>query len=183
MNFEIGLIYAFLAMIFWGFGDFFIQKSVRKIGSIEALFFIGLIGSLGMLPFILKDFPLIFSGYNIVLLLFLGVLVFVFAVSNFEALKEGKLSVVDVILELELPLTVFLGFMFFKESLSFLQFVVIFFIFVSIMMMAVKSRNHLRIKLEKGVILALITAAGLGAINFLTAHSSRSISPLMRSEE
>src|SRR3989344_2549344 len=179
MGIDGGLMFAFLAMIFWGFGDFFIQKTVRKIGSFEALAFIGLIGSLGMLPFIWNDFGILFSGAYFLILLFLGILVFVFTVSNFEALKEGKLSVIDVILELELPITIVLGFIFFKESLSFLQFLIIFFIFFSILMMAVKSKEHLRIKLEKGVILALITAAGFGIINFLTAYSSRTVSPLM----
>ena len=98
---------------------------------------------------------------------------------NFEALKKGKLAVVDVILELELPITIILGFLIFKETLSIIQFSIIFFIFIGIILMATKSFSHWKQKLERGVILAIIAAVGMGFINFLTAASSKQISPLM----
>ncbi len=28
---EMGILFAFIAMLSWGFGDFFIQKSTRKL--------------------------------------------------------------------------------------------------------------------------------------------------------
>lgn len=39
MSIEIGIILAFLAMVFWGFGDFLIQRSTRTVGDAETLFF------------------------------------------------------------------------------------------------------------------------------------------------
>ncbi len=168
-------------MLCWGFGDFFIQRTVRKIGDVEALAFIGIIGSVILIPFILKDADLIFSLPNLLLLSVLGVITFIAALFNFEALKVGKLSVVDMILEFELPVTIVLSFIFFKEVLSGLQFLVIFFIFIGLLLMAVKSFSRkLSIKgIERGVLLGVIAAVGMGVINFLTGASSKTISPFL----
>ncbi len=48
MNVSTTILAALGAMICWGFGDFIIQKGVRKIGNIETLAWIGLLGSLGL---------------------------------------------------------------------------------------------------------------------------------------
>ena len=32
MVFEIGILFALAALVFWGFGDFLIQRSTRKFG-------------------------------------------------------------------------------------------------------------------------------------------------------
>ncbi|MDP2909189.1 MAG: DMT family transporter [Nanoarchaeota archaeon] len=179
MGFEISLLFAFGAMVCWGFGDFFIQRCTRKIGDIESLAYIGIIGSIILVPFILKDVQLIFSVSNMILLLVLGILTFIVALFDFEALKKGKLSIIDVIIELELPVTIILGFIFFKESLSIAQFSIVSLIFISVIMMATKSLGSWKVKLERGVLIALIAAVGMGVVNFLTAISSKSISPLM----
>ena len=90
-------------MLCWAFGDFCIQHSTRKVGNIEIMAIIGIVGSIGLLPFVIFDFKLLSSVQNIVLVSVLGVITFVMSVVDFEALKEGKLSVVEVILEIELP--------------------------------------------------------------------------------
>jgi drug/metabolite transporter (DMT)-like permease len=179
MGIEVSLIFAFAAMLCWGIGDFLIQRSTRKVGDIEALAFIGVIGTLMLFPFVLKDLDSLLSLPNILLLCFLGAVTFLAAMFDFEALKKGKLSVIEVIIELELPITIALGFIFFKERLSLLQFAVISFIFIGIILIATKSFKHLRIKFEKGIVIALIAAFGMGLINFLTAASSKQISPIM----
>lgn len=181
MFIEASLIFAFLAMIFWGFGDFFIQRSSRKIGNVESLLFIGIIGLIGLLPLVWNDIPALFEWQNILLIGFLGVLTFVAGLLDFEALKEGKLSVIEVVLEIELPITILLGLVFFGESLSGIQWAIISLIFIGIVMMAIKE-HHLknpRLFLEKGVLIALVGSIGMGGINFLTAASSRQVSPIM----
>ena len=181
MGFELGILFAFGAMLCWGFGDFFIQRSARKIGDIEALAFIGIIGAIGLLPFVLQELPVLFSVPNLALLAFIGIVTFVFAIIDFEALKKGKLSVVEVILEFELPLTAFLGFLFFQEAPSFLQLRIICLIFFGIILIAVKklpTKNHSKI-FEKGLFLALLGAIGMAVINFLTAYGSKAVSPIL----
>ena len=170
---------AFLAMFCWAFGDFFIQRSTRKVGDIQSLAFIGIIGGIILTPFIIKDFKLLFSLSNIILLSVLGVITFFAALFNFEALKKGKLSIVDVIIEIELPVTIILAYFFFKESLSLPQFSAIFLIFIGIILVATKSFSHWKVKIERGLILAVIAAIGMGFIDFLTSASSRAISPIM----
>ena len=179
MGLEVSLLFAFAAMLSWGIGDFLIQKSTRKIGNVEALAFIGIIGTVFLLPFLISDFYLLFSLPNLILLAVLGIITFIAALFDFEALKEGKLSIIDVIIELELPVTIFLGFVFFKDTLTLLQIFVISFIFLGIVLIATKSFSHWKVKWEKGLLMALVAAVGMGLINFLTAASSKTISPLM----
>lgn len=178
---ELSIIAAIGAMLCWGIGDFFIQRSVRKIGDVEALALIGIIGSIVLLPLAIKEIDVLFSPANIGLLIVLGVVTFVAAIFNFEALKKGKLSVIEVVLELELPITVILGILIFKESLSIVQLGVIGAIFIGILLIAFKKKGNENIfkHLEKGVYLAILGAIGMGFVNFLTASSSKQVSPLM----
>jgi len=179
MIIELSVIFAFLAMICWGFGDFFIQKCTRKIGNLESLAYIGIVGTIVLIPFIIKDFNLIFSPSNLFLLLGLGIITFIAAILDFEALKEGKLSVIDVLLEIELPITIVLGFIFLKESLTSTQFLFIFLILIGIIFVATKSFSHLKSKLEKGAMFAIFAAIAMSFVNFLTGVGSREVSPLM----
>ena len=97
MSLAIGVIItAFAAMLCWAFGDFLIQKSTRKIGDVESLAFIGIIGTIGLIPLMIKDFNLLFSTSNLILLLILGIMTFIAALFDFEALKIAKLSTADV---------------------------------------------------------------------------------------
>jgi len=181
MNIEYSVILALVAMLFWGVGDFFIQRNVRKIGNLESLAYIGIIGSIMLFPFVYNELGLLLTIENLALLSLLGVLVFISALFNFEALKKGKLSVIDVILELELPIVVLLSFIFLKETLTLIQALIIGLLFIGIVFVAVErfSFKGLFKKLEKGAIIAVIGAVGLGLIDFLTATSSRTISPVL----
>ena len=174
-----GVLLAFAAMLCWAFGDFLIQRSTRHVGDVQALAVIGIVGSVGLLPFVIKDFALLNSTSNIILLSSLGIIVFIDAILNFEALKQGKLSIVEVILEIELPVTVVLSFFFFKEYLSALQLTIIACVFFGIILIATKSFHHWKTKFEKGVWIAFATALLMGVVNFMTASSSKRISPLM----
>ncbi|MFA7707982.1 MAG: DMT family transporter [Candidatus Pacearchaeota archaeon] len=176
---ETSILFAFGAMLFWAFGDFFIQKCTRKIGNVESLAFIGLIGSILLLPFIISQFSSIFNFQNFLILSVLGVITFVGAILNFEALKQGKLSIIDVIIELELPVVIILAFIFFKETLSLKQALLISLIFTGIVLVSTKSFSHWKTRFEKGIILAFLAAIGMGIIDFLTSFSSRQISPIM----
>jgi drug/metabolite transporter (DMT)-like permease len=180
MYLELGILAAFGAMLSWGMGDFLIQRATRRIGDLEALAFIGIIGTAGLLPFVLHDIPLLFEVRNMSLLLALGLIVFVSSMLDFEALKKGKLSVVEVTLEIELPVTVLLGLVFFYEVLSPMQTIMILMILAGIFLMAAKSDCSGSAKrIEKGVLLAILSAILMGFVNFLTAAGSKQVSPLM----
>ena len=181
MGVELGIIFAFCAMFCWGIGDFMIQKNVRKEGNLESLLFIGIIGLIGLLPLVWKDIPSLLYWPNLVLIIILGLLTFGAAVFDFESLKEGKISVVEVIFETELLVTIILGILIFKERMSGLQWAVIGLIFIGITLMALKSYHFKNPKkfLERGALIGLVGSIFMGSVDFLTASSARTISPIM----
>ena len=176
------LFFAFSATLCWGIGDFLIQRTVRKVGNIEALFFIGIIGAVLLIPVVWNELALL-TMRNIWILILLGAITFIAAVIDFEALKQGKISVIEVIIELELPLTVIIGFGIFRELFSFYQGLLLIPVFLGIVLMAVKDfgelGKHLKKGLEKGALLGVFTAIGLALVNSLTAYSARTVSPLL----
>jgi len=110
---EQAIILAFAAMICWGIEDFLAQKSARKIGDIESLAVIMILGAIIFTPFIIKDFN-IFTKQTLIILGIVAVIHFLEGIFYFESLKQGKLSIVDVVFEFELPITVGLGIFFFR---------------------------------------------------------------------
>ncbi len=178
---NLGILAAFGAMLFWGIGDFYIQKTTRRLGDVEALFFIGLFGSIALLPFVFGNLSSVFSNSNLVLtLFFLGVSTLFVSIVNFQALKEGKLSVVEPILELELPVTIILAIIVFKEQLSLVQFLLSALMFLGIVLISVSKANiKSRQFLERGVLLAVATAVGTGFINLFTGSLARISSPVL----
>ncbi|MFA4855433.1 MAG: DMT family transporter [archaeon] len=181
MILELSVLAAFGAMLCWGFGDFFIQRSTRESGDIESLAFIGIIGAVLLLPFVFLELPLLFSIPNLIFLSFIGIVTLVAALLNFQALKEGKLSVIEVIFEIELPVTVILGMYFFGEMLSTPQIAAILLILAGIALISLTalSKRHYLKRFEKGVFLAVIGAVAMAFLNFFMAAGSRIVSPVM----
>ena len=181
MSNYLGMIFAFSALASWGFGDFFIQKTARRIGSLKALFFIGAAGSAGLFPFVRNEIMFL-NKENLLLLSVLGVIVIIAGFFDFEALKEGKISIVEPIVSLELPLTVGLSMVLANETLSFIQLLLVGVVFVGIVLAITEHHTHLHYHkriFEKGVILAAIGAIGMALVNFLVGKSSQEISALM----
>lgn len=176
-----GIIFAFIALFSWGFGDFFIQKTTRVIGSWKALFFIGITGLFGLFPFVKNDIFNLNTG-NFLLLSILGGVVFFTAFFDFEALRQGKIAIIEPIIGLELPLTVGLSVTLGRESLTTLQLFLIAIVFIGLVLAITSHHTHLRYHkriFERGVILAGIGAIGMALTNFLVGVSSQNISPLV----
>ena len=109
---SIGVIAAFGAFFFWGVGDFLIQRSTRRIGDWETLFFICGTSVIALFPFVYDDFFRLFSSGNtgvFIILLLASVALTFGALFDFEALKQGKISIVEPVLALELPVAVALA--------------------------------------------------------------------------
>ena len=179
MTVELSVLAAFGAMLSWGVGDFLIQKAARRVGDLEALAFIGIVGSVALFPLVLAELPAMLDPYNFALMAVLGLVTVVAALLDFESLRKGKLSVVEVILEMELPVTVLLGIAFFGESLTLPQFGAIAAILAGIAMIARKRGSGGLKGVEKGAVLAVLAAVSMGFVNFLTAAGARQVSPLM----
>jgi drug/metabolite transporter (DMT)-like permease len=83
---------------------------------------------------------------------------------------------------MELPLTVGLSVALGRESLDFVQMLLIAVVFIGIVLAITAHRINIRSQrtvFEKGAILAGVAAVGMALTNFLTGVSSQEISPLM----
>lgn len=178
-----GILFAFGALLCWGFGDFFIQRNVRKIGSWKALAFIGVSALIFLFPFIYKELPLLFSSSRDITILTLGSIVMLSAsLFDFEALRRGKIAIIEPIYGVEVPVVVGLSIGIWGEHLSFVQLILIGAVFLGIVLAITEHHNNLHYHkriFEKGVILALVGAIGMGLGNFIVGVASQTISPLL----
>src|SRR3989339_74902 len=179
----LGLLALLAAIIAWGFGDFSIQKSTRAFGDVRTLIFIGLTGIIGLFPFVYNEIAVLFQdSARLLLLSATGVVIFAAAILDFEALRRGKIAVIEPVLSFELPIAVALAAVFLGERLTPVQFVLAATTFSGIILSVPQHHRHLmyhRRLLEPGVIFAIVGAIVMGGVNFLVGLSSQQTSPVM----
>lgn len=180
---SLGIIFAMAALLSWGFGDFFIQRSTRHVGVFTTLFSIGAMAFVVFLPFVEDEFidTWLHHPEKLILLVAGGVVVFIASLLNMEGLKLGKMAVVEPLLAAELPITIALTFFFWNESLTANQLVWVVVIFIGILLVATNHWGQLHYHkrfLEKGVIFAIFGTIGMAFTNFLTGAASQTTSPL-----
>ena len=162
MSISIGIGLAFVAMLCWGFGDFLIQRSTRKIGNWETLFVITAIGALVLIPFVWKSLPELFMNSDrtgLWILVTASTVLFFAALLDLEALRRGKLSIVEPIWSFEIVSAGFLGFFVLREHISWMQFGLIVLLIVGLVLTAFRERViRKEFLLEKGVMVALVAA-------------------------
>ncbi len=177
-----GVLFALGALVCWTFGDFFIQRGTRTVGNWKTLFYIGALGSIVLLPFVAREIGATLSNPSNAAILLLLVIVTLFtALFEFEALKRGKIAVVEPVMSLELPITIGLSLALWGERLSATQGILSLVVFIGIMLAVTIHHSHLHYHkriFEKGFILAGIGAVGMALVNFLTGVGSQTTSPL-----
>ncbi len=181
MTASIGIALAFVAMLCWGFGDFMIQKSTRKLGDWETLFIITAFGTIILLPFVWHKIPILFSSNTegVVVLLAASVILFVAAILDLEALRKGKLAIVEPIWSLEIISSSVLAFFILDQRISAFQTILIILLMVALMLVAFKGRLTKAMLLEKGVFIAGIAALTMGCANFFMGWGGRVSDPIM----
>ncbi len=181
MSLSWGVLCAFIALIGWGLGDFFIQRGMRLAGFYQTLFIITAASTPILLPFVYGDL-IHLSASNLYALFTLSIIIFLYAKVLFSAFEEGKISVVEAVIGVELPLTVALGVFLGGERMSLVQFL-LFMVISSGLLLAVTTHfGALRKKarlFEKGVALALLGAVLSALTNFYVGTNAQTISPLM----
>ena len=178
--FYIGILFSLGALVGWAIGDFLIQKTVRAMGVFKSLFYIGIIGFVGITPFIYKELALDFlNPKRLIMPLVLGTILVLASLMNFEGLRQGKLSVVLPLTGLELPIVILLSRFIGGEHLGLHNYLLIGLVVLGILFTGIiKLPNFKKIRMEKGVWLAIGGAVGLGAGTFLIGIISRNYSPL-----
>ncbi|MDO8470303.1 MAG: DMT family transporter [bacterium] len=177
-----GIVFALLALLSWAIGDFLIQRTVRAVGDLRTLLWIDGIGAIILLPFVVRDLPTSFhSSAGLALATAAGVVIFFTALMEFEALRRGKISVIEPIMSIELLVTVALAVALWGERLSPLQLLLVGATFIGILLAVTVHHTHLRFHkriFERGVALAAGGAITMGVVNFLVGASSQNVSPL-----
>ena len=179
MNAHAGVLFALIALFGWAFGDFFIQKATRAMGWYKALFLIGIAGFFGLAPFAFQSLP---PPETYPSLAILSVIVFIYAWAIFEALRVGKISVVESVVAIELPFTVSLGIFIGGERLTTLQGLLFLIVCAGIVLAATKEFGHFKRGknwLEKGVLLAFFGGFLSALTNFYIGSFSHIMSPLV----
>lgn len=175
----LGIALALVALVGWGVGDFLIQRTTRLVGSAKALFFIGIVGFLALSPFVIPELgSLTLSDFF--LLGLLSFIVIVGAGFDFEALRLGKIAVVEPVIGLEIALTVVLSIIFVSETLGPLQLFLIALVVAGSMLIVMRRFHHKALRFfEKGVLLAFLAAVGISLTSLLVGVASQAVSPLM----
>jgi len=101
-----GILFAVTALLAWGLGDFLIEKSARKFGNWIALFYISAFGAIVLFPFVYADIGSAFASHAAILWI-TSFIILISALFNFEALRVGKISVVEPIFAFEVPVAGF----------------------------------------------------------------------------
>ena len=182
MGLELGILFAFAALLFWGFGDFMIQRSTRRFGDWETLFVITAFGAVALTPFIYQDLGPLFSleDNTFLVLVTVSVVLLFASLLDFEALKKGKIAIVEPVLALEVPVTAILAFSIISEGLQLEQAVLITVLVAGLFLVSMKS-HYLRRRawLERGVFLAIAGSIFMGLSNFMVGFASRATNPLL----
>ncbi len=176
-----GIVLSIVAMLSWGFGDFLIQKNARKIGDWETLFFITFFGAVVLLPFCFNQVWTVLNNLQdggLVLLIGCVTLLFA-AIIDFEALRKGKLAIVEPIWSLEVPVTSVLAFVILSEAVTITEFVLIALLIIFLILVAFREKRITKkVFLEKGVVLALVGALFMGGANFFIGWGARVTDPI-----
>ncbi len=175
-----GVLFALAALVGWGVGDFLIQKSTREVGAHRTLFVTGIISFFGILPFVYDSLGT-YSVYEYFSVFGLSVVILIGALILFEAFRVGKLSVVETVVGIELPLSVLIAVAIGGERLTLLQTLLFCMVCAGVFLASSMrlSREKTRVRLfEKGVLLALAASLFSAVINFGTGTFSNEIDPL-----
>lgn len=181
---QLGILFAGLALLGWGIADFLIEKSTRKIGDAASLFFITAFGSLVLLPFVYKDIGPWLSMQtgtrDFWVLLGAGAFALVASLFDFEALRIGKIAIIEPVYAIEIIGTLVLAGLVINEWLTLWQTTLVLAVTVGIVLISVKSFSTLKhIRLERGIAYAFTAAFFMMGENFLTGYGSRLTNPLL----
>ncbi|MFM2415234.1 MAG: hypothetical protein RI911_927 [Candidatus Parcubacteria bacterium] len=178
---SLGLLLALIPLVGWGLGDFLIQKTTRSIGVFKTLFFICVFSVPVLFPFVYAEFPLL-TLEQLNILTAMSFVVFVYALVLFEAFRVGKISVVESIVAIELPLTVFLAVFVGGETMQGTHLLLFAVVCVGVLLASMDEVDVLRQGrrlFEKGVLIALAAAVLSACANYSIGASAQNVSPLM----
>lgn len=172
-----GITFAIIAMLAWAFDDFLIGKTTKKFGDSITLFWVACLGTLVLLPFVWQDISEVSfwkPGTGLTILCIALAVTTIAVLADYEALRIGKLSAIDPIYALEIPITLAISYAIIQEALSPYQLSLIALVIAGVCLVSIKSFSGLKkIRWEHGIAMALLSVLFMGGTNFFTAYSGR----------
>ncbi len=149
------------------------------MGDWESLFFVVLFASIVLSPFVYQAL-IGLSGFHWLLLGGTSVVILVASLLDFDALRVGKMSVVEPIYAMEVIVSIALATLVVGELITIQQFVLVLALLVGVVLVANKrfSGMHMR-TLEKGIWTAVLATIGMGTSNFLFGYGAREMDALI----
>lgn len=175
----LGIAIAFGAAMMWGLGDFFIQKSTRKVGDWETLFVLCAFGMIVLLPFVFHNLTVLFDGthmQDILITSASGVALFFAALLILQGMKVGKLSVIEPLYPLEIITAGIVSFFILSEKLSVTEVILIAVLILCFFLLSTQEKGKLKlhkILLEKGVLMVAAGSALMGVADFFMGWGAR----------
>jgi|GEM_PF-1193967 len=177
-----GYLLAFLTLVTWGLADFLVQRQGRKVGSSTSALVVFSFGAILLAPF---AFNSVISGEvqltssNFLILNITAISNLIGTLLFYRALRVGKLAVVEPITALEIVTTGILAYLILKEAPTPTQIVCLTLIIIGVLLVSMgKDDTKRRKKLESGVLLAIVSVAFNGIVDFFHGAASREFPPL-----
>ncbi len=178
---SLGILYALGSLIFRWVGDFMIQKSTRKVGNLTSLFCIVFV-SLCIVSVLLYsrwwiDIGTLIENRSILI----GIWLFstASALINFNALRIGKLSVIQPLITIEIPTAAIVAYFILQQTLNIEQIIALVILILWLMLLSYKKgEKDKKYNREKWIGRWLATGLALWIVNFLVGYGSITIDPV-----
>jgi drug/metabolite transporter (DMT)-like permease len=176
-----GVVLALVALVSWGFCDFLLQRSARRFGSWESIFAMALIGTVMLFPLAV---PLLISSdlsvEDLTWLPFISASFFCAMFMGVEALRRGKLSVVESAGVIEIPVAGILAYIILAENIALTHWLIVGVLLFGVMLVVLHS--HVlrgRTWLEPGAFLGIFAGIMFGVTGFLVGYVARETNPIV----
>jgi len=177
MPMDAGIILALIAMLGFGISNFLAKKALKAFDLLALVFFRGILLAIIIAPFSLF-LGAAFDAYFILLAAIISLIGFFPIFFLYKALRTGKLGIVMPIANSSIIYTVLLSAVFFRESLSVLQYAALALVIAGIITISLKRHKG---TLSRGVVPAFITSILWGLTFFLWKIPVSVLGPLLTS--
>jgi len=166
MSVSLGILFGIIAMIGWGFSDFFAAMAARKTSVIKTLVWSQIVGTLMLILAFLLFFKFPDISFNYLMLILISAFLNIIALLAFyKGMQIGNVSVISPISSAYAAITVILSLIFLNEKLNGLQTVGVSLAILGTILVSFKLHDLMKLKLKSvvsGVRYGLIAMLGWG---------------------
>ncbi|MBN2101768.1 MAG: DMT family transporter [Candidatus Aenigmarchaeota archaeon] len=170
MDFLLGVIFAFIALVTFGVSTPFSRYPIKKIGLSSTIAYRGAITAIvALLVFIAMPFQYSFDPLYIIIAFFIGIIGFIPYLTFLKALDKGKIGIIAPITDSSFLVTIFLSVMFYGEIFTPLNWLAVLIILAGMVSLSFdfKSVKRYGLKMLPGVSYAIITFFLWGIFYFI----------------